>query len=79
MIPAGDRLEGEARPTARPGRRGASRWAQDVLDGPNVGPKNAWKEKRYWENEKVRLDYRPVHMNTLDDEIETFPPKARVY
>lgn len=33
----------------------------------------------YWENEKVRLDYRPVHMNTLDDEIETFPPKARVY
>ncbi|OMO84423.1 hypothetical protein COLO4_22089 [Corchorus olitorius] len=33
----------------------------------------------YWEKEKVRLDYRPVHMNTLDDEIETFPPKARVY
>ncbi|KAF7828845.1 succinate dehydrogenase [ubiquinone] flavoprotein subunit, mitochondrial [Senna tora] len=33
----------------------------------------------YWENKKVRLDYRPVHMNTLDDEIETFPPKARVY
>ncbi|KAK1274896.1 hypothetical protein QJS04_geneDACA011642 [Acorus gramineus] len=33
----------------------------------------------YWENEKVRLAYRPVHMNTLDDEIETFPPKARVY
>lgn len=34
---------------------------------------------RYWENGKVRLAYRPVHMNTLDDEIETFPPKARVY
>ncbi|XWS42049.1 hypothetical protein CRYUN_Cryun17cG0135300 [Craigia yunnanensis] len=33
----------------------------------------------YWENEKVRLDYRPVHVNTLDDEIESFPPKARVY
>ncbi|KAH9602224.1 hypothetical protein KSS87_000199 [Heliosperma pusillum] len=33
----------------------------------------------YWENEKVKLDYRPVHMNTLDDEVETFPPKARVY
>ncbi|KAF7008530.1 hypothetical protein CFC21_023272 [Triticum aestivum] len=33
----------------------------------------------YWENEKVRLAYRPVHMNTLDDEIESFPPKARVY
>jgi hypothetical protein len=34
---------------------------------------------RYWEDEKVRLDYRPVHMNTLDDEVEAFPPKARVY
>ncbi|GFZ18670.1 succinate dehydrogenase 1-2 [Actinidia rufa] len=34
---------------------------------------------RYWENEKVRLDYRPVHMNTLDDEVEPFPPKACVY
>ncbi|OEL26224.1 Succinate dehydrogenase [ubiquinone] flavoprotein subunit, mitochondrial [Dichanthelium oligosanthes] len=33
----------------------------------------------YWENEKVRLAYRPVHMNTLDDEIQSFPPKARVY
>ncbi|KAG9145288.1 hypothetical protein Leryth_008214 [Lithospermum erythrorhizon] len=33
----------------------------------------------FWENEEVRLDYRPVHMNTLDDEIETIPPKARVY
>ncbi|KAJ7294454.1 hypothetical protein O6H91_Y256500 [Diphasiastrum complanatum] len=33
----------------------------------------------YFEDGKVRLDYRPVHMNTLDDEIETFPPKARVY
>ncbi|KAK3011628.1 hypothetical protein RJ639_011130 [Escallonia herrerae] len=33
----------------------------------------------YWEKEKekVRLDYRPVHMNTLDDEVESFPPKAR--
>ena len=35
--------------------------------------------KRYWEDGKVRLDYRPVHMNTLDDEVESFPPKARVY
>ncbi|RRT76527.1 hypothetical protein B296_00029916 [Ensete ventricosum] len=42
-----------------------------------------WLIKRkwvsYWEKEKVRLAYRPVHMNTLDDEIESFPPKARVY
>jgi succinate dehydrogenase / fumarate reductase, flavoprotein subunit len=28
---------------------------------------------------KVSIDYRPVHMNTLTDEVEPFPPKARVY
>ncbi|EFJ29162.1 hypothetical protein SELMODRAFT_440964 [Selaginella moellendorffii] len=33
----------------------------------------------FWEDGKVRLDYRPVHMNTLDKEVEPFPPKARVY
>jgi len=25
------------------------------------------------------IDYRPVHMYTLDDEVEVVPPKARVY
>jgi succinate dehydrogenase / fumarate reductase, flavoprotein subunit len=28
---------------------------------------------------KVDLDYRPVHMNTLTDDVEVVPPKARVY
>jgi succinate dehydrogenase / fumarate reductase flavoprotein subunit len=28
---------------------------------------------------KVRLEYRPVHMYTLTDEIEVIPPKERVY
>ncbi|MCP1726663.1 succinate dehydrogenase / fumarate reductase flavoprotein subunit [Natronospira proteinivora] len=27
----------------------------------------------------VDLDYRPVHMNTLTDEIDVIPPKARTY
>ncbi len=27
----------------------------------------------------VTFDSRPVHMNTLTNEVETFPPKARVY
>ncbi len=27
----------------------------------------------------VRLAYRPVHLNTLTDEVATIPPKARVY
>jgi succinate dehydrogenase / fumarate reductase flavoprotein subunit len=26
-----------------------------------------------------RLDYRPVHLNTLTDEVESIPPKARTY
>lgn len=33
----------------------------------------------FWDKSRVKLDYRPVHMNTLDDEVEPFPPKARVY
>jgi succinate dehydrogenase / fumarate reductase flavoprotein subunit len=28
---------------------------------------------------KVALDYRPVHQETLTDEVEPIPPKARVY
>ena len=28
---------------------------------------------------KVGIDYRPVSMKTLTDEVEAFPPKARVY
>tara|TARA_R110002049_G_scaffold13509_2_gene58608 strand:+ start:242781 stop:244571 length:1791 start_codon:yes stop_codon:yes gene_type:complete len=31
------------------------------------------------EEGKVEIDYRPVHMTTLTDEVEVFPPKARVY
>ena len=28
---------------------------------------------------QTRIDYRPVHMYTLSNEIEVIPPKARVY
>ena len=27
----------------------------------------------------VTLDYRPVHLYTLTDDVEVVPPKARVY
>ncbi len=27
----------------------------------------------------IRFDYRPVHLQTLTDDVETVPPKARVY
>ena len=28
---------------------------------------------------KTRFDYRPVHTNTLTNDVEPVPPKARVY
>jgi len=28
---------------------------------------------------RVRLDYRPVHLNTLTSDVEPVPPKARTY
>lgn len=28
---------------------------------------------------KVTFDYRPVHLKPLTNEIESIPPKARVY
>ncbi len=35
----------------------------------------AWLDKQG----NVRLDYRPVHLNTLTNEVESVAPKARVY
>ncbi len=35
----------------------------------------AWLDNDY----QVTFDYRPVHMYTLTDEVEVFPPKKRVY
>ena len=29
--------------------------------------------------DKVSLDYRPVHMNTLTNDVDVIPPKVRVY
>jgi succinate dehydrogenase / fumarate reductase flavoprotein subunit len=31
------------------------------------------------ESGEVDIKYRPVHLNTMTDEVETFPPKKRVY
>ena len=28
---------------------------------------------------KTRIEYRPVHMNTLTTDVEPIPPKARTY
>ena len=28
---------------------------------------------------QVKIDFRPVHSNTMTNDIETIPPKKRVY
>jgi len=35
----------------------------------------AWRES----DTGVKIDYRPVHMNTLDSDVDVIPPKKRVY
>jgi len=58
-----------------------SRGAQAREDYPDRDDENWMKHTLSWLDEQgvVRMDYRPVHLATLTDEVETVPPKARVY
>ncbi len=61
--------------------RKESRGAQAREDYPDRDDENWMKHSLAWvdTNGKVSLDYRPVHSETLTDEVEAIPPKARVY
>jgi succinate dehydrogenase / fumarate reductase flavoprotein subunit len=61
--------------------RTESRGAQAREDFPDRDDVNWMKHTLTWLDEagKVTFDYRPVHLETLSDEITTIPPKARVY
>jgi succinate dehydrogenase / fumarate reductase flavoprotein subunit len=61
--------------------RKESRGAHARDDFPTRDDVNWMKHSLAWRDErgKVTLGYRPVHLNTLSNEISTFPPKARVY
>jgi succinate dehydrogenase / fumarate reductase flavoprotein subunit len=51
---------------------------EDYADRDDV---NWMKHTLAWVNDagEVAFDYRPVHQETLTDEVEAIPPKARVY
>jgi succinate dehydrogenase / fumarate reductase flavoprotein subunit len=61
--------------------RTESRGAQARDDFPDRDDENWMKHTLVWvdSNCNVELDYRPVNLETLTNEVETVPPKARVY
>ena len=58
-----------------------SRGAHAREDYSDRDDENWMKHTLAWvdENGQVTFDYRPVHQETLTDEVEPVPPKARVY
>jgi succinate dehydrogenase / fumarate reductase, flavoprotein subunit len=61
--------------------RQESRGAHAREDFPDRNDEEWMKHTVIWVNEdgSTKIDYRPVHMYTLTDEVQVFPPKARVY
>jgi succinate dehydrogenase / fumarate reductase, flavoprotein subunit len=61
--------------------RTESRGAHAREDFPKRDDEGWLKHTRSWldGDGRVRLDYRPVHLQPLSNEVATIPPKERVY
>jgi succinate dehydrogenase flavoprotein subunit len=61
--------------------RTESRGAHAREDHPERDDVNWLKHTIVWcgEDGKPRIDYRPVHLQPLSNDVQAFPPKARVY